>query len=989
MAKPVAIWQNGLSSLSRRASTAKGNDMRHSALPQIVLAITFLPMLGVADDDATRPTVTGIVVDEAGDPVPGAVVELQTGLGNNPRVTTDVAGRFAAETPRRCKQIIAQGPNRDLIGYLNLVRADSTRDLQVVLKPARTIEVTVTFEGQPVPEAFVQVNAWQLAIGVNSTDAEGHCRLAIPRDAIIEDVVAFKQGVGFNTWSAGRNYYAMEADNSPDAYNLELWKAGEMTVRVYDRDGQPVSGARAYAGWMQIPGGSDSMDAGVCEPLYETTDAEGRAVFNVFPESAQVSFGAWIPDEYHMLGYAIRRPDTEGDVTIEVWPMGTVAGTVFGRDGRPAPGIHLRIYGLGPESAHSGQSAFNKEATTDAQGRYEFRIPPDHPYMLGVDDPSVAAMSLSGMLPAEVERLDEQNLQLIAGTRFHGAVRYTDGTPLDESQMGVFETSPPRQVNIDGRQIEVELRLGHWVSVDEAGQFETLLAPGSYLASYMGNLGGRPQYFEFDVTDQAEVSHDFRFERIPTEELRGRVVRSINGVLEPAANVAVTGVPFDRFASGLATYMTNERGEFAISWQGGQLFLHAQSANGDLATTQMIEGATDAVEDLVLVPTTSASGQVLEDGRPLVDFRIDYTLNIQENTYYGQFSSYVVTDAEGRFTIDGLIQNSSYRCWHDVWGSMYPVVTIAVENDEPIELGEITYDASRRLRNVEERISDAFLGGDDAGPKLETALRDARFLHQHVLLVVGEPDSDAVVNLFRLFFEAPVEFNREPELRNRLRDFELCGIIPESASSSDIPAIHEVGASGQATLIILNTEGSAIGTLSESEFIADGTVQSSVVEGFLNAHRPPPLDGAALLNSAMEAAAASEPDKLILVHEVDTFLPKSRSLSRFFAGNSESLSEHFVYVPIEYPRIASDAALLDQISGDDFNGYSHNRSWIGLLTADGTYIGGTEVEGLSTQGWEEDADRVITFLMEHAPQIGEQELGAWLDELSETSPYGH
>lgn len=972
--------------------------MLSSHLMRSALVVVFLCLAGIASsttaDDGAAPTITGRVVDEAGEPAAGVEVEYQNTYNESALMTSNREGEFEFSGLKGHGHVIARSADGSLIGYLRVGDLESASDLDVVLKPPRMIDVTATFEGQTLSDATVEINVRYHTVATGATDAEGHCQLAIPRDGVIQNIMVFQEGLGFAGMQQP-NDYAIEVDESPDRYTFEIDKAVRIQVRVQDRERRPVGGLLVYPMWVQPRGNADSISVG--DTFVETTNDDGVAEFNVFPETAQsIAFGTTGGDDYKMLAYSTWSPDSQGPVTLEVWPLLPVTGTVYNIDGTPAAGVELQMIAQGPKVSPPRQQSFQREEmVTDEDGRYEFRALPDHALMIGVIDPRLAAESLTSVVSEDDGKLEGMDLHLLTGTEFHGTVRLGDGSPYSEEGVYVRETADPVVVTSNGRPEEIEPYMSRRIEVDEEGQFSTRLSPGRYLSSCsVGTWGKQGSSYEFDVVDQPQIEHDFVVNLLLTEEFVGRVLRPVDGELEPAAGVTVTGYYYDSGAGARSpSVVTDEDGTFKMTWTPGRIMLYAMTADGQWGLAHDIDRTPREQLDLVLGPTTSASGRIVDAEGPLAGFKFDYTLEVGRLVSFGRLGGQVITDETGRFTLERLIPGKTYRCWHQVGNSLPPVTTFVARDELTMDLGQIEFDSNWRLRTPVERIDETFLSGVDSNSHLEAALADAEFNRRHVLVIVGERDNALLPPLFRLFFEQeePHFGDRYNQLQQRLQDFELCGMELEEARRSAFDAIAEAGASDGMTLIVLDPARQALGSLPEADFVAsDGTVDESAVHNLLDAHRPETIDLDALLEAALAEAAAAEPPKFMIVHEVDSHLGKSRCFSRFMAEQALSLNEHFVYLPVNPHRSSRGHELLNAVSDDDFTsgGYSLGGCWIGLLTANGEFLGSTMLRGLSPELSQEDTDGFINLLLEHAPHISEQQLGIWLDELNAAEPYG-
>ncbi len=765
-----------------------------------------------ADDMDESAAVTVHVVDEAGNAVADAIVECRNWQSESAEAVTDGDGRASLNIPDGGDRLLVRSAEGSELGYKYFGGQGENGDIEITLKPARVLDLSALFEGQPVLGATVEVHVSYRPIAVGTTDDEGRCNLAIPQDAIIQTIMIFRSGVGFAGFTRGNEYYSLTSDDSPDEYQFELTAATRIAVRVEDRQHRPVEGVTVYPWLIQMPGEAETLNMGAAGNMTSTTNDRGEAVFDFFPENAEyIAFGVKADEDFHTLSNAYWRSNSPGNVVvIEVWPLVSVAGVVLNVDGTPASGISLLIDGNGPQN-----SSVREQTVTDGEGRYEFRVPPDHAYMIGVTNPAKAASSISGFVVPDEGTIVMEAMHLTSGTTFRGTVQ-SDGE-LNSSSLAVIERQAESQMFvINGQQEYLQSRATRAAGINAEGEFEILLGPGSYYAYYTGGDTFGPEFFEFEVTNQTEITHDFLIESVYTAELVGRVMREVDGSLEPMAGVTVTGVQINPQSYPDPAAVSDNDGRFVMNWQPGTMLLHAMSEDGAWGITHMLQGEPEELE-LVLLPTASAFGQMLGEGKPLAGFKFDCQIQVDlgSGSSTNRFGGKVETDDEGRFTIEHLIQGQRYWCSHHLGYSYYNVTEITAADATAIDLGQLEFDGDNRARTPVERMNDAFLTHLDVDRHFLIALDDARVQQQHVLVIVGHRDDAAVRNLFRLFFE---EFDfwderSQSPLRTRLHDFELCGIeVSDVLVSDGLPDEIQTAVGGDhPALIIVDTDRAILG----------------------------------------------------------------------------------------------------------------------------------------------------------------------------------
>jgi len=227
------------------------------------------PKKNQADAKATAPAVPktavwsieGVVVDEAGRPVPSVIVHAE-------EEADPAGGKTAADGTFTLwmggkglytRELVAETDGGARIGLARFQPArfqGSKEPVRLVVKPARVVMVRVKdAAGLPVPGAAVE--AFDIASHYHATTGPGGlATLRVAADARIRDVIGHKPGAGFDYFE---NYRATPPsprfDFPPLPAEITLTLDGAQTVRVkaVDSKGQPVSGAVITPARLQKP----------------------------------------------------------------------------------------------------------------------------------------------------------------------------------------------------------------------------------------------------------------------------------------------------------------------------------------------------------------------------------------------------------------------------------------------------------------------------------------------------------------------------------------------------------------------------------------------------------------------------------------------------------------------------------------------------------------------------------------------------------------
>lgn len=352
-----------LSSMTKAASTVR---------PLFLLMILTFAGLTIdrafCEDDVEK-TISGRVVDKSGVPVANVVVHCRlippSGKFTEPMIT-DEQGRFrgaraslsnwvTASTATRAGLshiVIAKNDQRELFGMLldDICDFETEEDLDryfnelvvVVRKPQLAKVRVVDVKGHPV--AGAQILARPVIFHqptTVTTDEQGNAILPIIGALPLEEIFAYKSGVGFDYQSftiVGRPYNFFDhvrREFPSEGIELVLEGANPVRVAVIDEAGRPVEGVEVRAQGTMHKGNAEPSEA-VRLTLREEgilTDQHGVAIFDWIPKWNADPLDFWVNDELFESRLVRYSPEekkelpsdgsprsslTEADVTIEV-----------------------------------------------------------------------------------------------------------------------------------------------------------------------------------------------------------------------------------------------------------------------------------------------------------------------------------------------------------------------------------------------------------------------------------------------------------------------------------------------------------------------------------------------------------------------------------------------------------------------------------------------------------------------------------------------
>jgi beta-lactamase regulating signal transducer with metallopeptidase domain len=333
-------------------------------------------------------TIGGIVQDEQGRPIEGAQVDphmhwpwrqsyvFRTNLmldaegRSRSDIVTDAEGRWqwdGAPEDLSQAQIDITCP-----GYLDWMRGCRSLGAVCILKRGGTVSGrVVNTEGQPIKGADVRIGeenrSWH-SESETKTDAAGRFVFEnCPREFSVITVQAGGHSPQLRKVVVGEEQ---------DVGDIQLGPAHTVRIRVVDRDGKPIQGAKCYPEqWREHRGLKADL----------ATDAEGRVQWQSAPEDAVL----W---SIHKEGYmSVRSSSLEpsgNEHTITMAPQLVLRGAVTDAvTGEPLPAFQIIE---GRLSSPGEDPWWSSDAPTDYQsGSYEFRFkyPIEGQYLLRVSAP--------------------------------------------------------------------------------------------------------------------------------------------------------------------------------------------------------------------------------------------------------------------------------------------------------------------------------------------------------------------------------------------------------------------------------------------------------------------------------------------------------------------------------------------------------------------------------------------------------------------------
>ncbi len=388
----------------------------------------------------------GLVLDEKGQPVSGAVAILTPALlpsvpdAGLERLQTvsDAEGRFrfphvTAGTFRL--QVKKEGFTSADAGEIDVPeRADETDFGTITIKSGAVVEgIVVDSRGKPVAGADVDPESFdgKLFIHPVTTGQDGRFRFAdLPR------------GSRFSLWIDHPDFiqqqvYEVEAP-PPKPLRIKLVEARSLKGQVVDPQGQPVAGAKVA---LVERGGSTLFGGGFLEGAWgsslTTTDEDGQFVLNRLPpQTIKIEVRAAGFRHRSLAGIQIPEDGEATPVEIQLEAGPYLEGRVLDGQGRPVPRAMIRAEG---QAQDAGRFSYGG-TQADEGGRYQISGLEPGPHTVTADTQAGGPSA-----QASIEIRDGRNrldLSLPTGIEVSGRVLDARGLPLAGASVSLLGLPP-------------------------------------------------------------------------------------------------------------------------------------------------------------------------------------------------------------------------------------------------------------------------------------------------------------------------------------------------------------------------------------------------------------------------------------------------------------------------------------------------------------------------------------------------------------------
>ncbi len=494
-----------------------------------------------------RAQVRGIVVDEKGKPVEGAVVNVAGGGKVSGGAKTAANGTFVLDVDKPTVQYVTlvaeadRGARQGLYEFEETEKSTAPSPITIVVKPSLAAQVVVVDgEGKPVSGAEIEFIASYEAVAHGTSDGKGVATVRFPADARVDWIAGLKSGIGFDYFInyESRRLTAKPGD-VPDSVKLVLDGAREVRVKALDSAQRPVVGVRFTPWYITKAGKVDDVNLSGGTVATVRTDADGIATFDWIPKELEDNVPFVIRGKrYHCpQSPLLKASGDDVELTARLFRNTRISGKMLLPDEKPAAGILIQAEGRGDTNHYC-----RTQARTSSDGRYVMRdIYPNQSYIIAVIDEEWAAPSYTGVIMREDQPRDDLDFRLTRGTLIHGRVTVRwDKTPAVGQTITLTQKGVLIPEEFGGGKKESLVR---WARTDSEGRYSLRVGPGEYelRASFFEggvpqseretlNLGGEKEIVrDFDFGNQTGMPVHITFtamdvRKVDTTKMRGKVI---------------------------------------------------------------------------------------------------------------------------------------------------------------------------------------------------------------------------------------------------------------------------------------------------------------------------------------------------------------------------------------------------------------------------------------------------------------------------------
>jgi hypothetical protein len=931
-----------------------------------------------APTKVARVAISGRVVDEQSRGVRDVAVR-GVAYTDVTEATTSIDGRFVLNViQERVNQlaIIAEDPQGDRLGTYKTKPDDpgnAETSIKIQLAACRRLPVQV-LDAKGKPAAGVRVGAliYYAPLVSTLTDADGNGVLKLPTDAEVQTLYATKPGEGFDyrVVKTPRDEAHKAEWLSKPPVRFQLADSQTVQIRLTDANNSPIAGTEVYLWLLNKPGEPDSFNVGYTPTEFRVaTNEVGVAEFRGVPNWKVHPLTFWPSNDGYVRDRIEFDPQKspDGRLTVKLNLLVPVTGRVRFADGRPAPGIHVDVAGAGYQP-----DGFHEIVTTDDDGKFSVRVPPDLLYMFAIRDEQWAAPAADGLIVRPNESVGALEFELRRATRVHGQVTVgSDEKPVAGQQMmlrhdgrDLHNLADVGLPNPGGNNRWVQPHIVHWVTTDKEGRYEFFSGPGKFVLSGPSQVKAE----QFEVVDESELLFNFTAPRAETGPIAGRVVTG--DPPRPVAGAIIEGKYRANVGRGDMRLRADEQGRFKGERLLHATVLRAMSQNGELSGIIQI-GPDEQHTTIWIGPHAAAQARLIdsETREPLGNTKVQWGRRVHRGDdkapWETAWGGTVTTDSAGRFEIGGLVVGQEYSLSVPRGdGTSGGLPSVTPETARPIDLGDLPLKPPYKPPTFEEKVNRELAANVAAGARHDDALKEAERLRQHVLVIFLERDVPLTEKWFKLRLD-------DQPVRAMLHNYQLIQLDIKSDGAAALA--ERLGVALGAELLPVwrfsDETGKELGTSPVPRLTNGEAVDRAAVLEELARNAPEPLDARELIKDAL--AEAVKTNRRVIVQETATWCGPCHLLARYLERQRSIWEKDYLWVRVD-SRWHGSEEVMDRIK----EGRRGGIPWYAIIDSNGKVLATSDGPD-GNIGFPSDPpsiDHFLAMIKSTLQRISEQEL---------------
>ena len=623
--------------------------------------------------------------------------------------------------------------------------------------PSRKVEVTVTDQGKPVPDAQVLAELKQGSTKQVQTDPSGVARLGLlPNQKLLR----------LHAWTddfriGGYSFNKKPARNpNADQHVIELTSCRKQEIRFLDEENAPVANLEFLINVATPPPFYNFL--GTDPNSHMLTDDQGKAFYQWFPDWKNAFYYVTINDKQWIK--AAREEMVDGTIVVNLkksqWEnRKQMVGQVNSPNGTPG-GFLVSLDSFQGEEEHRCDVLF---AFTDSTGKFSCSVLPNATYCEFVNDACWVSNAIDG-IPYEsaTQKNTSPTLTLTKGTKVEVVLTEGPDKKPIANQSVYLRTPHEYSWREEGRTRHGSGGRGWNVTTDDQGKTTIFVQTGK--------LEGHVYMEDWTSEKTIEVKEDgsskLEFHRaINTKrKVTGQLVLAA-GVEASLANAEIEIGSVDGETSEQNLIVSNKNGAFQFETKASQIGVFAYTKDAKAAGMAIVDNLESPIQ-LKLFPTRDYHGRVLgKDDKPLLNHSVRARIYVSGtgDSACGHKKSFeakrieTTTDQEGNYTIKGVPTEAKVHIFADaIDDSEYDVrigeIYLVPDETRPRAVSRL---AKRSSRSTKKTLKQRF----------DAMLRDCRLSGYRLIAIISNPAAKSFVDTHFMDRERNQDIYRFMQLR--------------------------------------------------------------------------------------------------------------------------------------------------------------------------------------------------------------------------------